>query len=134
MISLVIFVSDPSLPNWLIEKYFGKMNKIPKLDFFTKLKNANYFLPKDQFNIGVVYFISTFWKVLEASSVILNFIKFLPTFIPIKRIDLFQHKSIFVSSRHHKTRFWIIYSQVLQRYAQWIFGEKISIKFLLIQK
>ncbi|KAK4713440.1 hypothetical protein R3W88_019347 [Solanum pinnatisectum] len=61
------FVSNPSISNRLIEKYFGKMNKVPKLDFLNKSKEVNYFEPEDRLNIGVVYFISTFLTVSEES-------------------------------------------------------------------
>ncbi|KAG5620068.1 hypothetical protein H5410_005286 [Solanum commersonii] len=52
------FVSDPSIPNRLIQKYFGEMNKVPKLDFLNKFKEAKFFEPEDRFKIGVLYFIS----------------------------------------------------------------------------
>ncbi|KAK4716705.1 hypothetical protein R3W88_015043 [Solanum pinnatisectum] len=61
------FVSDPSIPNRLIEMYFGKMNNVPKLDFLNKFKEVNYFEPEDRFNIDVVYFITTFLTGSKAS-------------------------------------------------------------------
>ncbi|KAK4724190.1 hypothetical protein R3W88_026969 [Solanum pinnatisectum] len=57
---LTDFVSDLSIPNRLIQKYFGEMTKVPKLDFLNKFKEANLFEPEDSFKIGVLYFISTF--------------------------------------------------------------------------
>ncbi|KAK6789867.1 hypothetical protein RDI58_013667 [Solanum bulbocastanum] len=36
------FVSDPSIPNRLIKKYFGKMNNVPKLDFLNKSKEIKH--------------------------------------------------------------------------------------------
>uniref|UniRef100_M1DIW9 Ulp1 protease family, C-terminal catalytic domain containing protein n=1 Tax=Solanum tuberosum TaxID=4113 RepID=M1DIW9_SOLTU len=61
------FVSDPSIPNRLIQKYFGEMTKVPKLDFLNKFKEASFFEPEDRFKIGVQYFISTFLTGSEAS-------------------------------------------------------------------
>ncbi|KAK4738197.1 hypothetical protein R3W88_001894 [Solanum pinnatisectum] len=64
---LTDFVSDPSIPKRLIEKYFGIMTKVPKLDFLNKFKAANFFEPEDRFKIGIMYFISTFMTGYEAS-------------------------------------------------------------------
>ncbi|KAG5620080.1 hypothetical protein H5410_005298, partial [Solanum commersonii] len=61
------FVLDPSIPNRLIQKYFGKMNKVPKLDFLNKFKEPKFFEPEDRFKIGVLYFISTLLIGSEAS-------------------------------------------------------------------
>ncbi|KAK4733136.1 hypothetical protein R3W88_007397 [Solanum pinnatisectum] len=47
---LTDYFSDPSIPNRLITKYFGEMNK-----------------PEDRFKIGVLYFISTFFTGSKAS-------------------------------------------------------------------
>ncbi|KAK4734141.1 hypothetical protein R3W88_008402 [Solanum pinnatisectum] len=63
---LTNFVSYPSIPNRLIQKYFGEMTKDPKLDFLNKFKEANFFEPEDRFKIGVMYFISTFLTGSEA--------------------------------------------------------------------
>ncbi|KAK4729840.1 hypothetical protein R3W88_022828 [Solanum pinnatisectum] len=49
---LTDFVSDLSIPKRLIEKYFGIMTKVPKLDFLNKFKEANFFEPEDSFKIG----------------------------------------------------------------------------------
>ncbi|KAG5597090.1 hypothetical protein H5410_038322 [Solanum commersonii] len=46
---LIDFVSDPSIPNRLIQKYFGEMIKVPNLDFLNKFKEANLFEPEDHF-------------------------------------------------------------------------------------
>ncbi|KAG5611862.1 hypothetical protein H5410_023143 [Solanum commersonii] len=59
---LTDFVSDPSIPNRFIQKYFGEMTKVPKLDL-----EANFFEPEDRFKIGALYFISTFLTSSEAS-------------------------------------------------------------------
>ncbi|KAG5611846.1 hypothetical protein H5410_023127, partial [Solanum commersonii] len=59
---LTDFVSDLSIPNRLIQKYFGEMTKVLELDL-----EANFFEPEDRFKIGVLYFISTFLTSSEAS-------------------------------------------------------------------
>ncbi|KAH0683267.1 hypothetical protein KY289_021019 [Solanum tuberosum] len=61
---LTDFVSDPSIPNRLIQKYFGEMTKVPKLDL-----EANFFELEDRFKIGVMYFIITFLTGSEASKI-----------------------------------------------------------------
>ncbi|KAH0698573.1 hypothetical protein KY284_012788 [Solanum tuberosum] len=61
------FISDPSILNRLIQKYFDEMNKVHKLDFLNKFKEAKFFEPEDRFKIGVLYFISTFLIGSEAS-------------------------------------------------------------------
>ncbi|KAG5591275.1 hypothetical protein H5410_041789 [Solanum commersonii] len=76
------FVLDPSISNRLIQKYFGKMNKVPKLDFLNKFKEVDYFESEDRFNIGVLYFISTFLIDSEASK----------TTIPKRYFNLFETK------------------------------------------
>ncbi|KAK4729825.1 hypothetical protein R3W88_022813 [Solanum pinnatisectum] len=64
---LTDFVSNPSIPKRLIEKYFGIMTKVPKLDFLNKFKEANFFEPEYRFKIGIMYCISTFLTGSEAS-------------------------------------------------------------------
>ncbi|KAH0679164.1 hypothetical protein KY284_020249 [Solanum tuberosum] len=64
---LTDFVSDPSIPNRFITKYFGEMTKVPKLVFLNKFKEANLFEHEDRFKIGVLYVISTFLTGSEAS-------------------------------------------------------------------
>uniref|UniRef100_M1DTC9 DUF1985 domain-containing protein n=1 Tax=Solanum tuberosum TaxID=4113 RepID=M1DTC9_SOLTU len=99
------FDSDPSIQNRLIEKYFGIMTKVPKLDFLNKFKEANFFEPEDRFKIGILYFISTFLTGSEASKTTIPKLYFdlVETVLTAKEMNVIDHNNLHESSSHHET-------------------------------
>ncbi|KAH0742984.1 hypothetical protein KY290_030977 [Solanum tuberosum] len=68
--------SDPSIPNRLITKYFGEMNKVPKLAFLNRFKEANLFEPEDRFKIGVILTLKACSRRLENNPTSFKFSQF----------------------------------------------------------